>query len=317
MHLSCFVSSPQADLTKKIIMSKSWIALDSTGKGTILNIDKYAIIQRVEIHTRDLRILDPVLSYPSTILGREKAIVLNLEVLLPDPQDDNIIPIVEELKKRLPISNLVGQGQGDGKEQLNWQNDEASEEDDESPFEFRALEVALEAICSFLDERTTDLENDAYPALDELTTKVSSRIVDRVRKLKSALTKLTARVQKVRDELEQLLNDDNDMAELYLSRKLVGIPVPLTIESKITRANRTSVATFRRDDQNNIEELEMLLEAYFIEIDGTLNKLISIIHDLDVQIQQNPRRLFAKRGNMNSNLVLSCVWMTCILLVRS
>lgn len=42
----------------------------------------------------------------------------------------------------------------------------------ESPFEFRALEVALEAICSFLAARTTELETAAYPALDELTTKV-------------------------------------------------------------------------------------------------------------------------------------------------
>lgn len=40
------------------------------------------------------------------------------------------------------------------------------------PFEFRALEVALEAICSFLDARTTELETAAYPALDELTKKV-------------------------------------------------------------------------------------------------------------------------------------------------
>ncbi|KAL5796590.1 hypothetical protein ACOSQ2_001410 [Xanthoceras sorbifolium] len=31
-------------------------------------------------------------SYPSTILGREKVIVLNLEVLLRDPMDDNVIP---------------------------------------------------------------------------------------------------------------------------------------------------------------------------------------------------------------------------------
>ena len=42
----------------------------------------------------------------------------------------------------------------------------------ESPFEFRALEVALEAICSFLAARTTELETAAYPALDELTSKV-------------------------------------------------------------------------------------------------------------------------------------------------
>lgn len=44
----------------------------------------------------------------------------------------------------------------------------------ESPFEFRALEVALEAICSFLAARTTELETAAYPALDELTSKVGT-----------------------------------------------------------------------------------------------------------------------------------------------
>ena len=43
----------------------------------------------------------------------------------------------------------------------------------ESPFEFRALEVTLEAICSFIDARTTELETNAYPALDDLTSKVS------------------------------------------------------------------------------------------------------------------------------------------------
>lgn len=39
-------------------------------------------------------------------------------------------------------------------------------------FEFRALEVALESICSFLAARTTELETAAYPALDELTSSV-------------------------------------------------------------------------------------------------------------------------------------------------
>lgn len=65
---------------KKKAAARSWILFDSRGEDTILDVDKYAIMQRVEIHARDLRILDPLLSYPSTILGRERAIVLNLEV---------------------------------------------------------------------------------------------------------------------------------------------------------------------------------------------------------------------------------------------
>ena len=59
----------------------------------------------------------------------------------------------------------------------------------------------MEAICSFLAARTTELETTAYPALDELTSKISSRNLDRFRNLKNAMTRLTSQVQKVRDEL--------------------------------------------------------------------------------------------------------------------
>ncbi|KAK8962680.1 Magnesium transporter MRS2-2 [Platanthera guangdongensis] len=67
-------------LKKKGTTTRSWVLLDFAGDETILDVDKYAIMDRVQIHARDLRILDPLLSYPSAILGREQAIVLNLEV---------------------------------------------------------------------------------------------------------------------------------------------------------------------------------------------------------------------------------------------
>ncbi|KAK8952670.1 Magnesium transporter MRS2-I [Platanthera guangdongensis] len=166
------VSAPTDPAKKKAQASRSWILLDSSGEGTILDVDKYAIMHRVQIPARDLRIIDPLLSYPSTILGREKAIVLNLEVMLRDPLDDNVIPVVEELRRRLPVRDPAELAQAEGKENLGRNHDPESTEEVESPFEFRALEVALEAICSYLDARTTELENAAYPALDELTSKI-------------------------------------------------------------------------------------------------------------------------------------------------
>ncbi|XXG76679.1 hypothetical protein AAC387_Pa08g0980 [Persea americana] len=334
-------ADPQASLKKKTVVSRSWVMLDCTGEGTILDVDKYAIMHRVEIHARDLRILDPLLSYPSTILGRERAIVLNLEhikaiitaeeVLLRDPTDEMVIPIVEELCRRLPPANIFRQAQGDGKEQSSGQNDVELGEEDESPFEFRALEVALEAICSFLDARTTELETAAYPALDELTLKISSRNLDRVRKLKSAMTGLTARVQKVRDELEQLLDDDDDMADLYLSRKLAGasspvsgsgvpnwLPASPTIGSKISRASRASAATVH-GNENDVEELEMLLEAYFMQIDGTLNKLTTLREYIDdtedyinIQLDNHRNQLIQLELFLNSGTIcLSIYSMVC------
>ncbi|WCJ21633.1 Magnesium transporter MRS2-2 [Euphorbia peplus] len=291
-----------ASLKKKTAVSRSWILLDHNGHSTILDVDKYAIMRRVQIHARDLRILDPLLSYPSTILGRDRAIVLNLEhikaiitaeeVLLRDPLDDNVIPIVEELQRRLPLVYSTSQVHEDD-EHPEAGKDVETGEDNEFPFEFRALEVALEAICSYLDARTRELETDAYPALDELTSKISSLNLDRVRKLKSSMTRLTNRVQKVRDELEQLLDDDDDMADLYLSRKLVSSTSPMsstgapnwflsspTIGSKISRTSRASVTTVD-PEEHDVEELEMLLEAYFMQIDSTLNKLTTLREYID------------------------------------
>lgn len=51
-------------------------------------------------------------------------------MLLRDPTDENVVPIVEELRRRLPPASGLQQGQGEGKENLTSQNDaEAGEED--------------------------------------------------------------------------------------------------------------------------------------------------------------------------------------------
>ncbi|CAL5193709.1 unnamed protein product [Lathyrus oleraceus] len=281
----------QAINNKKTAISRSWILLDRDGRDMVLDVDKYAIMRLVEIHARDLRIMDPLLSYPSTILGREKVIVLNLEhikaiitaeeVLVRDPMDEDVVPVVEELRRRLPVKGEEESCAQDGGEE------------NEFPFEFRALEVVLEATCSFLDARTRELETNVYPALDELTSKISSRNLDKVRKLKSAMTRLTNRVHKIREELENLLDDDDDMAELYLSRKLSISSSPSSSNSdgpnwhhspnqgsKIHRSSRGSATTLH-GEENDVEELEMLLEAYFIQIDGTLNKLTTVREYID------------------------------------
>ncbi|KAG5567490.1 hypothetical protein RHGRI_002889 [Rhododendron griersonianum] len=74
-------------------------------------------------------------------------------VLLRDPLDDNVIPIVEELQRRLPPVNAVCEGQVEDEENHGAKDDVESGEQ-EFLFEFQALEVALEGICSFLDART-------------------------------------------------------------------------------------------------------------------------------------------------------------------
>lgn len=89
-------------------------------------------------------------------------------------------------------------------------------------FEFRVLESALERVVSDLENETDELERLAYPALDQLTYDVTSSNLDSVRKIKGKMNRLHNRATQFRDELEQLLANDDDMNEMYLTRKLVA-----------------------------------------------------------------------------------------------
>ncbi|KVH98079.1 Magnesium transporter MRS2/LPE10, partial [Cynara cardunculus var. scolymus] len=287
---------------------RSWIRVDAaTGDSQVIEVDKFTIMRRCDLPARDLRLLDPLFVYPSTILGREKAIVVNLEqirciitadeVLLLNSLDSYVLQYVVELQRRLRVAGVGDVWQSEGPElnrrigNRNFGDMYGTTSPDYLPFEFRALEVALEAACTFLDAQAAELEIEAYPLLDELTSKISTL------------------------NLERLMDDDGDMAEMYLTEKkrrmdslffgaeqsLIGYrsndgtqsisaPVsPVSSPPESRRLEKTlSIARSRHDSMRssesateNIEELEMLLEAYFVVIDSTLNKLTSLKEYID------------------------------------
>ncbi|XP_026403888.1 magnesium transporter MRS2-1-like isoform X1 [Papaver somniferum] len=310
---------------------RSWIRVDSSGNSQIMEVDKFTMMRRCDLPARDLRLLDPLFVYPSTILGREKAIVVNLEqirciitadeVLLLNSLDSYVLQYVVELQRRLTSPGVGEVWRNEGPDlgrrrsgSRSFDNMFPTASPDYLPFEFRALEVALEAACTYLDAQAAELEIEAYPLLDELTSKISTLNLERVRRLKSRLVALTRRVQKVRDEIEQLMDDDGDMAEMYLTEKKrrmeasfygdqsvmgysstggglsVSAPVsPVSSPPDNRKLEKSlSIARSRHESMkssestsDNIEELEMLLEAYFVVIDSTLNKLTSLKEYID------------------------------------
>jgi len=144
---------------------RSWIRVDAaTGDSQIIEVDKFTIMRRCDLPARDLRLLDPLFVYPSTILGREKAIVVNLEqirciitadeVLLLNSLDSYVLQYVVELQRRL---KAAGRGEV-------WRSEEGElkTSPDYLPFEFRALEVALEAACTFLDTQVRFITKSSY-----------------------------------------------------------------------------------------------------------------------------------------------------------
>ncbi|RZR74888.1 hypothetical protein BHM03_00045560 [Ensete ventricosum] len=111
----------------------------------------------------------------------------------------------------------------------------------------------------------------------------------------------------VHDEIEQLMDDDGDMAEMYLTEKKERMetylstdghlnsiqsgnwvsqsaPVSPTCSSSGQPEKGSSNMSFSKHESSrgsstrgrHVEELEMLLEAYFVGIDNTLSKLLSV-----------------------------------------
>lgn len=94
---------------------KKWMVVSETGESRVEDIDKHTIMRRTGLPARDLRVLDPMLSHPSSILGREKAIVVNLEhikaiitaneVLMINSSNPFFLRFVHDLQGRVPSSN--------------------------------------------------------------------------------------------------------------------------------------------------------------------------------------------------------------------
>lgn len=303
---------------KKAGGARLWMRFDRFGKSELVELEKNTIIKLAAIPARDLRILGPLFSHSSSILAREKAMVVNLEfikaivtaeeVMILDPLRQEVLPFVDQLRQQLPQqrdsrTNETGAaGVQDTELQVLTRGQwlpvpEAVEGlQCELPFEFQVLEVALEVVCTFLDSSVADLERDAYPVLDELARNVSTKNLERVRILKSSLTRLLARVQKVRDEIEHLLDDNEDMAQLYLTRKWIhiqqseallgaagsnGINTSLPHLHRMNSNRSGSLVTSNFHDYDDVEDLEMLLEAYFMQLDGTRNKILSVREYID------------------------------------
>ncbi|KAK6284807.1 hypothetical protein POUND7_003759 [Theobroma cacao] len=302
---------------------RNWIRVDALGNSQVIEVDKLTMKHHCDLPARDIRLLDPLLVYPSTILAREKAIVVNMEqirciitadeFLLLNSRDSYVLQHVEELQRRLKS------GVGDDQiRQAGGPDDVLGRAYFELPFEFKVLEVALEVVCALLDSQVTEQELEVYPLLDALTSKVTTINLERVRILKSRAVALTRRVQKVRDAIEHLMDNDDNMAEMCLTVKKktktktrmessfsgdqssmqfrskgpsVSAPVsPVSSPPDSGERLKHSLTTVwgRRKSMRasestpeSLEDLEVLLESYFVLIDSSLNKLTTMKEYID------------------------------------
>ncbi|DBA71529.1 TPA: hypothetical protein ACH3X2_011310 [Trebouxia sp. C0005] len=94
-------------------------------------------------------------------------------------------------------------------QKLSFASDHNLHVDTSLPYELRALEAVL----------ARDLEHKAHPALDKLTVRVSRKALYVVKDCKTMLNRLSTRVGKMKQVLEDILNDDQEVEDMYLGRR--------------------------------------------------------------------------------------------------
>lgn len=338
----------------KALGVRKWLAVNVHGEVRHLELAKLRVTAGLGVQLRDLRLLDPQLatSYPSAILARERAIVVNLEfikciisldnIYITNLEDQNTLQFVEELQKRLRAAaaaqaaaaqgpggmfysqshaNLAGghhlheghghEGHGpDGGGGGGIPLGSISAAHEELPFELRALEIGLDTVSQYLERLTGDLEAAAHPALDALTGKINTSNLERVRRIKNRMVRLTTRVETLREVLEKFLDDDSDMKDLNLTAKEeervelfnrhvrsgaatpFDAPLPYTgasggaMDALTPMTPKSSVSSASSDstdleDDPDVAVVEMLMEPYFMQIDNTYNKLQTLCEYID------------------------------------
>ncbi|PNH07686.1 Magnesium transporter MRS2-10 [Tetrabaena socialis] len=188
------------------------------------------------------------------------------------------------------------QGQGGAQQPGGQRHRRLFPVDEEALAAGEGREAEGERTAAQLERATRHLEDEAYPTTEELTRKVTAANLEKARRIKNRLVRLTKNVQSVREVLERFLNDDDDMHRLHLTGAELSRQVSLRqgdlgrLSASMLPGGATSAADSDSSSDSSIDEaetaaVEMLLEAYFMMIDHTFNRLQDFGAELSAAMQ--------------------------------
>eukprot|EP01136_Pigoraptor_vietnamica_P034325 Opistho-1_new@98150 len=262
------------------------IVFDAKGEPSWSEYLKTDLASQLGLQTRDLRILE-FRKQQSTIVVRPSVIIVNLgtlkvliranSVILCDPNNPEIQEFIYDLQDRL----------------------RANDKSDSLPYEFKVLE---EVHISVLHSLSSKLYYDIRPAitnqLSALTEpdnpELDKRDLMRFLSESKRLAAFEARVEDIRRAIDEVLNNDEDMAHMYLS-------------------TRAETGQLRRTEQH--EEVEMLLENYLKQVEeiaaevSQLKSFIKLTEDIiniNLDSQRNTMMRLELKLTMGTVSVAAC-----------
>ncbi|CAL8467341.1 g6878 [Coccomyxa elongata] len=211
--------------------ARKWMLVDDRGDAWVVEADRSVLTAQLNLHSRDLRLLDPMLTqiHPSAILCRDRVLLVNVEgikcmvtteyVLVFNVDRPMALDFLDELQRRLrqQADALMEDAE------IGMETNAADREHARMPFELRALEVALDVTCQHFERLTKNLETVATPLLQTATaSKVTTDFLDRLRQIKARMNGLKTQVETMKEVLEKYLEDEDDMLNMNLTARGQG-----------------------------------------------------------------------------------------------
>lgn len=254
------------------------IKVDPKGKIYTTQILKQQLANELGLPLRDLRIVDP--SFPTqiqtTFTARPKAILFcieNIKVVVQHNEALIFSPYQPEVQEFVPI--------------LQQQISQAisGESNSNTRFEHVVLEAALNVVCNNLLRRVRALSPAVSSALDGLRAEsrgldVIITQVDELLPLKNKIDELRKRVKEIKRAITDILNNDEDMAMMYLtgSSSDPSDKIPTSTIEPVVGSGKVAVV----DTMN----LEMLYENYLNEIEWVASE-VEEMNDEIVNTEEN------------------------------
>ena len=231
--------------------------------------------------SRDVRKVDPFFSgkLEPVILVRHGCILLALGradlraiilfdrmyFILPDGADSLVNDMRKNLAMLLDVSERKDVGKGTSEVNSEGIDSLAFLSEGAMPFEFAALEAMLMQACADLHKQVERRAAETKAATDELTNTVlgtrvvaGSKQLEKVLKVSEHVRELMLTAQALDRALSACLDEDSDMAAMFL-----------------TRMHMTGEVSADHD------EVEILLESYMQEINASLSELENLSHKIE------------------------------------
>ncbi|KAJ2799303.1 magnesium ion transporter [Coemansia guatemalensis] len=251
-----YQTQPTSDLTLRCT------ELDMHGNITVRagEFQKSELCAQHGLQARDLRKIDSkFVNQMPAILVRKHAILVNLlhiralieadRIVLFDsigtPSNYNQSILIYELQEHLRSSST---------RTITTDSGIAIDAESTQPFEFRALEAVLISVVSTLQSDEEVLVNLVQNLLAYLEASVDRSKLRELLQYSKRLSRFGQKVLNIRDAIEEVLEQDEDLAGMYLTQKLQ--------------------ASHRETDDH--EEVELMMETYLKQVEEIVNHVESV-----------------------------------------